>query len=74
MEAEDISQPNLPRTCHRTWLRMLKLMAMVMVVMIKWSKDHLLKDQANLQSILPPYTPKKDEFPLIVLVIVETFS
>ena len=38
-----------------TWLRMLRLVAMVIVVMIKRLKDHLFpRTQTYLQAILPP--------------------
>ena len=61
---------------------MLRLVAMVIVVMMKHSKDHLfLKSQTDLQSILPPYAltliayfSQKDEFPIIVLAMVEALS
>ena len=42
----------------------------VMRVIKKRSKDHLLRSQADLQAILPPYTLQKDELSLIVLTIV----
>ena len=42
-----------------TWLRMLRLVVMVMVMMMKWSKDHLSRSRADLQGILPPYAPQK---------------
>ena len=59
----------------KSGLRMLKLMAMVMVVMMKRSKNHLFsKSQTYLQSILLPYTLEKDEFFLIVLAMVEALS
>ena len=65
-----------------TWLRMLRLVAMVRVVMMKRSKDHLFpRSRADLWGILPPYAPtliahllQKDEFPLIVLAMVEALS
>ena len=42
---------------------------------MKRLKNHLfLRNQMYLQSILPPYTPKKDEFFLIVLAIIEALS
>ena len=57
----------------KTWLRMVRL-ARGMVVMMKQSKDHLLRSWADLQDILPLYTPEKDEFSLIVLAMIEAFS
>ena len=42
-----------------TWLRMLRLVVMVMVVMMKWSKDHPPKSRADLRGILPPYALEK---------------
>ena len=47
---------------------------MVMVVMMKWSKDYFLKSKADLQGILPLYVPKKDEFLLTVLAIVQVLN
>ena len=35
LEAEQAPQSNQPRTCHRTWLKILRLVAMVMVVIMK---------------------------------------
>ena len=62
-------------SASKTWLRILKLVAMVMVVMMKQSKYPLFpKNQTSLQDILPFYTLEKDKFPLIVLAIVEALS
>ena len=52
----------------------LRLVTMMMVVIIKRSKNHPPRSQTDLQGILPPYTSEKGEFPLIVLAIVETLS
>ena len=42
------------------WLRMLKLVVIVMTVMMKRSKDHFFsRNQTYLQSILPPYALEK---------------
>ena len=50
-----------------TWLRMLRLVEMMRVVMMKWLKNHLFpRSLTYLRNILPPYALKKDEFPLIV--------
>ena len=46
----------------------------VIGLMMKRSKNHLLKSRADLQGILSPYTLKKDEFLLIVLAIVRALS
>ena len=44
-----------------TWLRMLRFVAMVMMVMMKWSKDHLFpRSQTDLQGILSPYALEKE--------------
>ena len=59
LEPEQALQPNQPKICHWTWLRMLRLVAMVMVVMMKRSKDYLPRSQADLQGILPLYALKK---------------
>ena len=65
-----------------TWLRMLRWVAIVMVVIMKRSKDHLFsRCQADLWGILPSYAPtlivhllQKNEFLLIVLAMVEALS
>ena len=58
-----------------TWLRMLRLVAIVIMVIIKQSKDHLfLRSQTYLQSILPFYTLEKDEFLLIFWAMIEALS
>ena len=58
-----------------TWLKMLRLMAIVMVMIMKQSKDHLfLRRQTYLQGILPLYALEKDKFLLIVLAIVKIIS
>ena len=38
----------------------------VMEIIMKRLKDHFSTSWADLQNILPPYAPKKDEFLLIV--------
>ena len=55
-----------------TWLRMLRLVTMVMVMM-KRSNDYLPRSRTYQRGILPPYAPtliahlsQKDKFPLIV--------
>ena len=48
--------------------------AMVIMMIMKRSKNHFLTSQADLQSILPLYALKKDEFSLIVLAINEAFN
>ena len=53
-------QPDQPRTCYWTWLRMPRLVAMVIVMRMKWSKDHLFpRSRTDLRGILPPYASKK---------------
>ena len=53
---------------------MLKLVRITMVMM-KWLKNHFFsRSRTDLQGILPLYVPEKDEFPLIVLAMVEAFS
>ena len=42
--------------------------------MMKRSKDYPPKSRADLQGILPPYALEKDEFPLIVLAVIEALS
>ena len=69
-------------SASETWLRMLRLVAMVIVVIKKQSKDYLFpRSQTYLQGILPPYAPtliahlsQKDEFPVIVLAMIEARS
>ena len=41
----------------------------VMEVIIKRLKNHFSRSQADLQSIISPYTPKKDKFLFIALAI-----
>ena len=58
-----------------TWLKIQRLVIMVMEMMMKLSKDHLFpKSQMYLQSISPPYALEKDKFFLIVLTMVEALS
>ena len=51
-----------------------KVYCKVIEVIIKQSKNHLLRKRPDLQGILPPYASEKDDFPLIVLPMVEAFS
>ena len=58
-----------------TWLRILKMVVIVMMMIMKRFKDHLfLRSQIYLLSILSSYTLEKNKFPIILLTKIEALS